>query len=174
MPTDECLELKTIKYKSMLHDYATSPGRNREQVTDLDDILSKDANREHNQPWNKLNKQVKIAKLHDYADIYCLDNTLSEDYASSLKSYLDDLLSKRQLQKAKDVAYNKATGAVKSIPNLILNEQTKTFHIKNMDKKVSPMASLAPKNKKRTVKKKVTHNHTPKNRKIQSVAEAVE
>ena len=174
MPTDECLELKTIKYKSMLHDYATSPRRVRDQVTDLDDILSKDANRELNLPWNKLDRQIKTAKLHEYADSYCRDNTLTEDYALSLKTYLDDLLSKRQLQKAKDVAYNKTTGAVKSIPNLVLNEQTKTFHIRNMDKKVSPMASLAPKNKKRTVKKKVIHNHTPKNRKIQSVAEAVE
>ena len=174
MPTDECLELKTIKYKSMLHDYAASPGRMRDQVTDLDDILSKDANRELNQPWNKLDRQTKIMKLHDYADRYCRDNALSDEYALSLKAYTDGLLGRRQLQKAKDVTYDKLTGMVKTIPNLVRNEQTNTFSIRNMDKKVSPMASLAPKNKKRTVKKKVVHNHTPKNRKIPSVTEAVE
>ena len=166
MSKDECVELKNIKYKTMLQHHSSRAVAPRENVTDLDEILKKDKAVTQKLPWNKLEKRVKKNKLATYADTYCETNKLSSEHCESLKKYLSDILDKKQLQRAKDVAYNKNTGVINNIPNLYLNKSTKRFTIKNTDKKVSPMASLAPKSKKKTMKKRSPRNSTPKNRKL--------
>ena len=170
MSKDECVELKNIKYKTMLQHHSSRAVSPRKQVTDLDEIVEKDKAVMQNLPWNKLEKRVKKTKLIAYADIYCEENNTYSDYNELLKKYLTDMLDKKQLQKAKEVAYNKSTGIINNIPNLYFNKNTKRFMIKSTDKKVSPMASLAPKNNNRTMKKKSPKNRTPKNRKLHTPA----
>jgi hypothetical protein len=162
---EECVELKNIKYKTMLQHHSSRAVPYREQVTDLDEILKKDKAVTQNLPWNKLEKRVKKAKLIAYAGIYCETNHISDEGGETLKKYLGDMLDKKHLQRAKEVAYNKSTGLINNIPNLSFNKNTKKFAIKNTDKKISPMASLAPKNNKKTMKKKSPRNRTPKSRK---------
>ena len=163
---DECVELKNIKYKTMLQHHSSRAVSPRTQVTDLDEILKKDKAVTQNLPWNKLEKRVKKAKLIAYAGAYCETNSIPGEYSEVLKKYLSDMLDKKHLQRAKEVAYNKSTGLINNIPNLSFSKNTKRFAIKSTDKKISPMASLAPKNNKKTMKKKSPRNRTPKNRKL--------
>ena len=150
----------------MLQHHSSRAVSPRKHVTDLDEILKKDKAVTQNLPWNKLDKRIKKAKLIAYADIYCEASNTYGDYNESLKKYLSDMLDKKYLQRAKEVAYNKSTGIISNIPNLYFNKNAKRFMIKSTDKKISPMASLAPKNNKKTMKKKSPKNRTPKNRKV--------
>ena len=75
-----------------------------------------------------------------------------------MEELLYDSLNKRLLQKTKDITYDKSTESIKNIPNLIFNKNLKKFTIKNTDKRESPLRSLAPKSKKKTVKNKSDKN----------------
>lgn len=56
----------------------------------------------------------------------------------------------------------KNNGIIKNIPGLSFNKSSKKFTIRNTEKKTSPLRSLAPKNKKKTVKNKSDKNKTTK------------
>jgi hypothetical protein len=58
---------------------------------------------------------------------------------------LKDSLDKKKLSKVKDVVYDKDTGLIKEIPALTYTKATKHFTLKNIDKRVSTLKSLAPK-----------------------------
>ena len=54
-----------------------------------------------------------------------------------------------------DVIYDKDTGIIKEIPALTYTKSTKHFTLKNIDKRVSTLKSLAPKKTNGTIKNKV-------------------
>jgi len=94
--------------------------------------------------WNKLEKTFKLNKLYEYVDRCAEKHHLSVDTANALKVVLKEKLNRKQLQKSKDVGYDKVAGCITEIP-IIVFEGTQ-FSFAHSDT-VSPLSSLAPKNK---------------------------
>jgi len=64
---------------------------------------------------------------------------------SEFINFLKDCLDRKKLQKVKDVIYDKDSGLIKEIPGLIHNKITNHYTIKNIDKRITTLKSLAPK-----------------------------
>lgn len=142
----ECKELKTIKYKTML--LSGNPDINpnvKDNISKIDMILENESNKNKSEPWSKLDKTVKLNKLNDYI------NTLTKEYKLNgieIKSVIKELhnaLEKKQLQRIKDINYDKENGIINNIPNLQFNKSTRKFTMKRSDKQVSTLKSLGPK-----------------------------
>jgi hypothetical protein len=152
---EECNELKNIKYKTMLLNgnplYETKTANN---LSNLDKFLEDEKQNNKNEPWCKLNKTIKTKKLIDFAEIYKKDNNLDEIEEELLLSFFKDTLDRNKLQRVKDVNYDKVNGVIKDVPGLHYVKTTKHFTLKNMDKRVSTLKSLAPKRTNSTIKNK--------------------
>jgi Holliday junction resolvase len=116
----------------------------------IDELLEKEKINNKNDNWNKLDKTMKIQKLHAFAEKYGKDNSLAIKNIKMLKTFFNQCLEKNKLNKIKDVVYNKEKHEVESIPSLLFNSTTRNFTLKQTDKRVSTIKSLAP---KKTVKK---------------------
>jgi hypothetical protein len=144
----ECNELKSIKYKSMLMNGIAWPEKkNSSNLTSLDKFLENEKNTNANEPWSKLDKTAKLKKLILYADNYKTENELSQEEYNKMVAFFKDCLDKKKLQRVKDVVYDKDNGSIKEIPALHFNKSNTHFTLKNIDKRVSTIRSLAPKKK---------------------------
>ena len=144
----ECNELKSIKYKSMLMNGIAWPEKkNSSNLTSLDKFLENEKNTNANEPWSKLDKTAKLKKLVLYADNYKTENELSQEEYNKMVAFFKDCLDKKKLQRVKDVVYDKDNGSIKEIPALHFNKSNTHFTLKNIDKRVSTIRSLAPKKK---------------------------
>ena len=153
---EECIELKNIKYKTMLlsgnipkETVAIDKLSHLEQFLENDKINNNSLN---DQPWSKLDKTIKTKKILQYSETFAEENTLSLQEKQSLIIFLKDCLDRKKLQRVKDVEYDKTTGTIKSIPALQYIKQTKHFTLKNIDKRVSTLKSLPPPKKTGTIK----------------------
>jgi hypothetical protein len=63
----------------------------------------------------------------------------------NIKKELHNALDKKQLQRIKDINYDKERGIINNIPNLQFNKITRKFTMKRSDKQVSTLKSLGPK-----------------------------
>lgn len=164
---EECNELKSIKYKTMMiqgkpivQNSATT-----NDMSNLDKYLEREKNNSKNEPWSKLDKTNKTKKLMEFANKYITEKNLNETDAKLLVSFLKDCLDKKRIGRVKDVIYDKTTGLIKEIPALAFNKQTKNFTLKQIDKHVSTLKSLgnkkslSSKNKEETTE--VDANETP-------------
>jgi len=152
---DECLELKNIKYKSMLQNGISWPDSTinaNNNLTNLDLFLENEKNNNNNEPWSKLDKTIKIKKLLIYAENYKLEKNLDDNEYNNFTIFLKDCLDRKKFQRVKDVIYDKNNGIIKDIPGLFHNKIKNHFTIKNIDKRISTSKSLAPKKLKGTIK----------------------
>lgn len=154
----ECKELKTIKYKTML--LSGNPDINpsiKDNLSKIDMILEKENNMNKSEPWSKLDKTVKLNKLNHYIDLLTKEHKLNSTEIKLIKKELHNALDKKQLQKVKDVIYDKETGTINNIPNLYFNKTTRKFTMKRSEKQVSTSKSLGPKKKstKKNIKDKI-------------------
>lgn len=154
--TSECQELKNIKYKTMLlNGVQLQETKSSNDLSNLDKFLENDKNNNINEPWCKLNKTIKMRKLQEYVSIYKENNNLSDDEGELLITFLKDCIDRKKLQRVKDVIYDKENGKIKEIPALHYMKSSKHFTLKNMDKRVSTLKSLAPKKSTQgTIRKK--------------------
>jgi hypothetical protein len=152
--TDECIELKNIKYKTMLlSGTPVKETKSSSDLTNLEKFLEDDKINIQNEPWSKLDKTIKTKKMMSYAEEYVKKNNLTPDEDVALRNFLKDCLDRKRLQRVKDVEYDKTTGEVKDIPSLVFNKTTSHFTLKNMDKqRISTLKSLPPKKAKGTIK----------------------
>lgn len=154
--SEECIELKNIKYKTMLlsgnilSDMKTS----HEDLTKLDIFLEQNKTINQNDPWSKLDKTIKTKKLLSFAEIYSKEKEFDEEENKLLVSFLKDCLERKKIQRVKDVTYNKITGDITDIPSLFYNKSNKHFTLKNLDKRVNTLKSLPQKKKQGTIKNK--------------------
>ena len=150
---EECVELKNIKYKTMLLSGVPSSEKKLSvnDLTNLDKFLEDDKANNQNEPWCKLDKTMKTKKLLVYADNYTKTKNLTPEEANLLIAFLKDCLDRKKLQRVKAVEYDKVTGDIKEIPALFYTKSNKHFTLKNMDKRVSTLKSLPPK-KVKTIK----------------------
>lgn len=140
---DECLELKNIKYKTMLMNGTTIQETNPSSDLDnLEKFLEIERSQNKVEPWCKLDKTLKTRKLLVFAEEYKEKNKLDPEETSLLIKFLKDCLNKKKLSRVKDVIYDKETGMVLEIPSLIYNKQVKHFTLKNTEKRVSTLKSL--------------------------------
>ena len=105
----------------------------------IDQLLEKEKQNMNSEPWNKLDKRLKIQKLHAYAEKYGHDNSLPMKEIKALKTFFSECLTKDKLAKVKDVDYSRDTGVITHISSLCLNVGTRTFTLRNLDKKVSTL-----------------------------------
>lgn len=155
--SSECQELRNIKYKTMLLNGA--PLKETKSINDLSHLekyleSGKADSSSANEPWCKLNKTMKTRKLLDYVDVYSATHSLKPDETVLLTAFLRECIDRKRLQRVKDVIYDKEKGMIKDIPSLCFSKVGKHFTLKNMDKRVSTLKSLAP--------KKVAHNTVKK------------
>lgn len=94
--------------------------------------------------WNKLNKTLKLQKLHAFSEYYCKNNNLSPKDAKLLKQFFITCLDDNKLQKTKDVIYNKEKGEIINIPFLNFNKTGRNFTLKLNDKKTNTLKCLTP------------------------------
>lgn len=152
---EECIELKNIKYKTMLMSgNAIKETKTSNDMSKLDKFLEQDKTNNENESWTKLDKTVKTRKLIVFVEKYKTDNELTEEEGQMLIAFLKDCLDKKKIQRIKDVIYDKETGAIKEIPALFFNKPTKHFTLKHTDKRVSTLKSL-PQKKIRTTAKNI-------------------
>ena len=152
---EECLELKNIKYKTMLlNGNPIQETKSENDMSNLDKFLEDEKNNNVNEPWCKLNKTVKTKKLIEYVEKYKTDKCLDEEEEKLLTIFLKDCLDRKKLLRVKDVIYDKTNGSIKEIPALAYTKINKHFTLKNMDKRVSTVKSLAPKKAQGTIKNK--------------------
>lgn len=152
---EECIELKNIKYKTMLMSgNAIKETKTSNDMSKLDKFLEQDKTNNENESWTKLDKTVKTRKLIVFVEKYKTDNELTDEEGQMLTTFLKDCLDKKKIQRIKDVIYDKETGAIKEIPALFFNKPTKHFTLKHTDKRVSTLKSL-PQKKIRTTAKNI-------------------
>ncbi len=152
-PSEECIELKNIKYKTMLlsgnviHEIKSS-----NDLSNLDKFLEDNKTKNQSEPWSKLDKTIKTKKLIIFAENYSKDKNYETDETNMLISFLKDCLDRKRLQRVKDVDYDKTSGEIKDIPALHFNKATKHFTLKNIDKRISTLKSLSQKKVRGTIK----------------------
>jgi hypothetical protein len=152
---DECQELKNIKYKTMLLNGAPlSETKSSNDLSNLEKFLEAEKINNSNEPWCKLNKTIKTKKLLDFVEIYSKEKNLDENESKLLTVFLKDSIDKKKLSRVKDVIYDKISGIIKEIPALTYTKSNKHFTLKNIDKRVSTLKSLAPKKVNGTIRHK--------------------
>lgn len=143
---DECIELKNIKYKTMLlSGNLMKETKSSSDLTNLDKFLEDNKNNNMIEPWNKLDKTMKTLKLTQFADDYAAQQQYTDEEKALLHVFLKDCLDRKRLQRVKDVEYDKTTGVIKQIPALLFNKSTNHFTLKNMDKRVNTLKGLPTK-----------------------------
>lgn len=145
---DECVELKNIKYKSMLlNNTIEEKEETKENMSNLDEFLEGEKKNNTGDPWTKLDKTSKLLKFNEFVYSYCSEHKYSEEDRTDLISMLSTNLDRKKLLKTKEVVYDKDNGKIISIPALHYNTGTKKFTLKRCDKRPSTLKSLAPKKK---------------------------
>jgi hypothetical protein len=153
---EECVELKNIKYKTMLLNGNTfKETKLSHNLSSLDKFLEDEKNNNKNEPWCKLDKTIKTVKLLEYVEEYKQKHNLDEEEEKLLTQFLKDCLDRKKLQRVKDVVYDKTNGSVKEIPGLVYTKTNKHFTLKNLDKRVSTLKSLTPKKIQGTIRNKI-------------------
>jgi hypothetical protein len=153
---NECNELKNIKYKTMLlNGNPLHETKSSNDLSNLEKFLEDEKINNSNEPWCKLNKTIKTKKLVEFVDQYKIEKKLDDNESNNLITFLKDCLDKKKLQRVKDVIYDKINGVVKDVPALHYIKSNKHFTLKNVDKRVSTLKSLAPKKVNKSIKNKV-------------------
>jgi len=153
--TDECLELKNIKYKTMLLN-----GNNKqfnhtksEKMAEIDRFLEKERKMNRAEPWGKLDQTQKMKKIEQFVVTFKRDEQQIDEHEQTLlKKYLKECINKKRLQRVKDVLYDKEKGIILSIPNLIYNKSRQRYTLKRSDKRMSTLKSLGKPKKKKSEK----------------------
>ena len=149
--TDECIELKNLKYKSLLikgRGTNKFEEKNSSSITNIDKFLDNERSSNKIDNWIKLDKTEKLERLLKYAKKFCLENNFTLDIEDKLILFFKDCLDKKKLQKSKDVKYNRKDNEIEAIPGLGFNSNSNNFTIKNTNPKlISTVKMLTPRKK---------------------------
>ena len=154
---EECIELKNIKYKTMLISGTVLNNPIKTSVDDLsnlDKFLEDNKTSSRKEPWSKLDKTIKTEKMMVFAEKYSAEKKHTKGESIALLKFLKDCLGRRRLQRVKDIDYDKELGEIINIPSLTFIKTTKHFTLKNTDKRVSTLKSLLIPKHKATIKNK--------------------
>ena len=152
MAEDECLELKNIRYKTMLLNNNVHL-KTEENINDINIFLKKDKESIKNKSWSKLSNASKLQKILLYSNKYAKENELSKEDHEKLKLFLIDSMEKKKLQRIKDVTYDINKNTITNIHGLTYNTKKKRFTLKVKDKKSNTLKSLPPLHRKNKTKR---------------------
>lgn len=113
-------------------------------ITQINEMLENEKLNNKNESWNKLDKTMKIQKLHSFAERYGKENSLPIKSVKSLKLFFIVSLENKKLLKSKEVIYDKDKHEIISIPLLTMNSN-KNFTLRQCEKRPSTIKSLTPK-----------------------------
>ena len=113
-------------------------------ISDINKLLEMEKQNNKNESWNKIDKSLKIQKLHGYAEKYGKENSLPIKVIKSLKVFFSECLDNNKLSKSKDVIYDREKHEITSIPLLTMNAN-KNFTLRQNEKRQSTIKSLTPK-----------------------------
>lgn len=157
---DNCHELNSIRYKTMLlQGEITSDTKT---ILNIEELLEKETIMNKLEPWCKLDKTQKLVKLKDYCILLQKKHDLNQKEETELYNFLSNCLEKKQLNKVRDVLYDKENGVIKSIPQLQFNNSSRKFNLKRCDKHVSTVKSLSVNKTKIIIKELEKCNITDK------------
>ena len=74
---DACIELKNIKYQTMLLNSNSKVDSQINNTENLDSILEKESIENRKKPWSKLGTSVKIRKINQFTTHYDFDVKLN-------------------------------------------------------------------------------------------------
>ena len=134
---DECVELKNIKYQTMLMNKTKQSENTKNPTTDIEHFLKRESMQTTKKPWNKLEKSIKRKKLSKFVETY------ATKHKEILKQYLYQCLERKKLQRTKDVIYDINTGKIDKIPGLSFNKNSNKYTLRCVDKTGSTLKSLA-------------------------------
>ena len=146
--SEECQELKNIKYQTMLLNSNSKIVSTKKNSENLDDFLQKEKAQNKSKPWSKLGRSTKLKKLDAFVTQFAIEKEITETEKQQLHSYLNTSLDRKKLQRVKDVNYDVKTGRIKAIPGLTYNKNKHKYTLRRVDKKKSTLKGLAPKRKK--------------------------
>ena len=157
---EECLELKNIKYQTMLLNNNTKIYETTPNTSNIEKFLEKELEANINKPWTKLGKGSKLKKINEYVISYSQEKKYDEDQTKKLKRYLLSCLERKKLQKTKDVIYCVKTNKILSIPALTYSESSRKFTLRKNEKKTPKSTTTKNKtNKVRRKKSKIDKNN---------------
>lgn len=135
------------KYKTYYLNNAAGTYGGETSYSSLEAILDQEKQLNRGETWNKLEKQLKIQKLHAFAEKYGKEHAFPVKDVKSLKSFFLDSLEKGKLQRSKDVLYNKDHREITAIPALFFHGDTRAFTLRNLGptSASSTLKSLTPK-----------------------------
>tara|TARA_Y100000389_G_C17377046_1_gene472243 strand:+ start:737 stop:1198 length:462 start_codon:yes stop_codon:yes gene_type:complete len=105
------------------------------------------------QPWNKLEKGMKMNRILEYVNQEIKDKDLPDNISKELKNILFNACDRGILNKLSAVTYNQEKGIIESFKLLEYNESTKKFKI-NTSTPNKKSVSKSRSNIDRIVKKK--------------------
>lgn len=111
-------------------------------INKINNILDDEKKQIVDQCWSKLSKKEKQEKLLKFTDNYCEKNNCDESIKQVLNNYLKQSLERKKLNKKTDIKYNKETGVIEEVYNLLYHKINKKFTIKKQEQQ------------KKTIKKK--------------------
>lgn len=163
--SDDCHELKNIKYQTMLLNSNVNivPKTNNQTITNMESFMEQDKLKKTKKTWSKLDNGIRIKKLSLYASEYSEEKGLTKKQSLSLKSFLLKMLERKKLHKTKEVNFNVEKQKIMDIPGLNFNKEKKKFTLKRLDGKSSINMRLAPK----TIKNKTKRKSRSKSKKTQ-------
>lgn len=143
---DKMVYRSTPKMYNSTHYSSTVFSKTEMTMNAMDLMLEKEKNHNKTESWNKLDKTVKIQKLHLFAEKYGKEHGFPMKNVKILKAFFVDCLEKSKLSKTKDLVYDKEANEITSIPSLHFNSTNHSFTLKNMDpKRVSTLKALSAK-----------------------------
>ena len=114
--SEECQELKNIKYQTMLLNSNSKIVSNKKNSDNLNEILQKETDSNRKKPWSKLGRSTKIQKFKEFVEDYSEEHSLTDNEKAQLVSYLSKSLDRKKLQRVKDLTYDTKTQKIKAIP----------------------------------------------------------
>ena len=164
--SDDCHELKNIKYQTMLLNSNINIVPKQESSTvNIESFMEQDKLKEKKKTWSKLDNGVRIKKLRAFAQEYAIKNKYGKIQKTNLKRFLLKALDRKKLHKTKEVIFDVEKQSIIDIPGLNFNKEKKKFTLKRFDNKVSIRTCLAPKTIKKKKKKKSAKNKAKKTHK---------
>lgn len=119
-----------------------------DQLTHLEEYLTKERLQNTLQTWSKLDKTDKLVKLVCFAEKYQTMHQLKQEEYTLLVIFFKDCMDKHKLCKIKDLVYDKELGKIVDIPSLVYHKSSNRFTLKYTDKRESTLKGLTPKKKK--------------------------
>ena len=141
-PVEESIP-KTLKYKSMIQ---ISDYDELTNFTTIDNLLETEKQNNKLESWNRINKTVKMQKLHEFAERYGKEHNIPVKDIKILKTFFTDCLNKNKLAKGKDVVYDKDRQLITAVPALQFNTASRSYTLRIMDeKRINTLKCLTPK-----------------------------